>query len=236
MSNSTTICPECGQEYERLGGHFALGSCDAPEFNAEQKEMADFLLLSGVTVETTTAKPRIRMTSTYRGDLEMAARGLGWAANSIRVHESPEDRAARYEREGINYDGHDLNPVWAMSSIGHEYFESRQEPGDIEELRAGTAQHLVRTAGRWIGGPLGTLQFDVRGFDVSGDVLDRLLRGAGVGRFCDDSKADSTATERGHWHGDVVAVPHFEAVAFLQRIGMNVGDVLDQLVRGTGEA
>jgi hypothetical protein len=236
MSKETTICPRCGEEYQRLAAHFSLGSCDAPEFTAEQKEMSDFLLLKGVTVETTTAKPKVRMSSTYRGDLENVATALGWAANSIRVHESPEDRAARYRREyGHDYTADELKQVWAMSSVPHEYFEGRTTPADVTDLRAGTAQHLVRTAGDWIGGPIGTLRFDVRGFDVSGDHLRRLLRDSGVGRFCKDSKADSTLSERGHWDGDVVCVPHWQAVAFLQRIGMDVGDVLDQLIRGTGE-
>lgn len=198
--------------------------------------MIDFIVLRGATVETTAKEPRLRVVATSRDFLEVVAAGLGWVANDIYSHETAEEATERLQRQfGGDYETTNINDLWAMSTVPHGFLRERHEADDVTELRAGTAQHLVRTVGRWIGGPIGTLRFDVRGFEVSGDHLRRLLRDAGISRFCEDSKADATPAERGHWDEDVVAVPHWEAVAFLQRIGMHVEDALSgQLVRGSG--
>lgn len=239
MSKNTTVCPTCGVEYQRLGQHFAVGSCERPELTAEQRDMADFLLLRGATVETTAKEPRLRVVSASREFLEVVTAGLGWVANDVYSHETAESAAERLHGQfGGDYDATNINDLWAVSTVPHDYFRERHGAGDVTELRAGTARHLIRTASRWVGGPIGTLQFDVSAFDVSGDHLKRLLRDSGVARFCDDSKAGASPAERGHYDPDVVAVPHFEALALIQRVGFEVTDAMEhlcpQVVRGSG--
>jgi len=226
-----TECPTCRQEFERLGMHFHHRPSHRPELSDRQRAVVEFLILSGATVRDDRAHPCLEVYSTAKSRIRALADELGWLANDPRRAKTADDVADHLNDrfEGYEFDPAECDDVYAVSTVPHPALGEYDGPTDVERLRPLTARLLAREAGAWRGLPLGSLHLDVRGFDVSGDHLRRLLRRMGVTVAEHDgegyAKPDSTTRRRYHPSDDVLTLPHFEAVDFLEAVGLSLGDV-----------
>lgn len=212
-------CPQCGDRFERLGQHFAVGSCDRPELSDRQRAIVEYLILRGANVRDDGAKSRLAVFSTERARLELVADALGWVANCPRCHVEATDP--------------DSSDMWAFTTVPHPSV-AYDGPTDVARLRPLTARLILIERATWEGSLFGSLHVDLRGFDVDGDHLRTLLRREGVAtvEYDGDGYAEDTHTARYHWHDDVVVVPHYEAVDLLESVGLSLNNVADPLELG----
>ncbi|GAB3672466.1 hypothetical protein [Halopiger thermotolerans] len=224
-------CPTCGREFERLGGHFRYHPEHRPDLSDEQRAVIEFLILRGCHVREGGSHPSLEVFSTAESAIRRVADELGWLANDPRLHQSATDVAERLNDrfEGYEFDPAECDDVFAVSTVPHPALGDYEGPESVERLRPFTGRLLACEAGVWRGLPLGSLYLDVRGFDVSGDHLRRLLRRMGVTTAEHDgegyAKPDSTMRRRYHPSDDVLTLPHGEAVKFLEAVGLSIGDM-----------
>jgi len=225
-------CPTCGDRFDRLGQHFALGDCDPPELSDRQRGIIDFLILRGANVRSETQNPRLEVYATSEGWIADVADALGWVANSPRVHQPATDVA---DRLSSRYDRYDVeasacSDVWAFTTVPHPSFDYDAATG-VEQLRPLTLRLLVSAVGTWVGLLFGSLHIDVRGWDVSGEQLRKLLerKEISTAEYDGDGYAEDSPTCRYHYDDDVVVVPHYDALELLESVGLSLSDVAEPI-------
>jgi hypothetical protein len=225
-------CPTCDTAFSSLGTHFQWNPDHRPELSDRQREIVEYLILRGANVRDDGAKPRLEVFSTKRWRLASVADALGWLANSPRRHVAAGNRASDSTASEGEADGEATDPassdMWAFTSVPHPSL-AYDGPTDVAELRPLTARLILAERATWVGTLFGSLHVDLRGFDVDGDHLRTLLRREGVAtvEYDGDGYAEDTHTARYHWHPDVVAVPHYDALELLEWAGMSLSDVAD---------
>ena len=212
-------CPTCGDRFDSLGAHFRYHADHRPALSERQLAIADYLVLRGASVRREGSYPYLEVYGTAESQLGEIADALAWAANDVRAHDT--DRAG--ERRDL----------WAFKTLPHPSFDY-DGATDVTELRPLTLRLIVAQCGRFVGDLFGSLWIDLRGFDVSGDRLRTLLRRGGVAtvEYEGDGYATDSHTARYHYHTDVVVVPHYDAVALLDSVGLELSDVADPLNLG----
>lgn len=225
-----TKCPECSREFERLGTHFAHSPSHRPDLSDEQRVAVEYLILRGCHLRERSTGHVLEVYSTSESRIRDLAGELGWLANDPRLHQSATEVADHLtERFPYEFDPAECNDVWAVSTVPHPKLGEYDDPTDVTRLRPATARRLVRERGEWRGLPLGSLHLDVRGWAVSGEHLRRLIERMGVATADHDgegyAKPDSTMRRRYHHSVDVLTLPHYEALDFLEAVGLSLGDV-----------
>jgi hypothetical protein len=211
-----TECPQCGEQYRRLGQHFAIGRCDRPELTDHQKGVIEYLVLRGANVRSDDADPRLAVFSTEQTRLELVAESLGWLANEPRCHVKATDPNSR--------------DMYAFTTVPHPSL-NYDGPADVDQLRPLTASLIVTERGTFVGSLFGSLQIDLRGFDVSGQYVRTLLARENVAtvEYGGEGYATDTHTARYHYHDDVVVVPHYDALDLLDWIDLSLNDIAEPL-------
>jgi hypothetical protein len=210
--------------------HFHHRPSHRPELSDRQRAVVEFLILSGATVRDDRAHPCLEVYSTAKSRIRALADELGWLANEPRRHQSANDVAEHLnDRFEWEFEAEACDDVYAVSPLPHPALGEYDDPTDVERLRPFTGRLLAREVGVWRGLPIGSLHLDVRGFDVNGRHLRRLIERMGV-ETAEHSgegyaKPDSTMRRRYHPSDDVLTLPHFEAVDFLEAVGLSLGDV-----------
>lgn len=227
-------CPTCGEEYQRLGQHFAFNSDHRPPLSKLQQEVVEYLVLDGIHVRDEGAESRLEVFSTDGSFIRSVAEVLGWLSNEPRVHETGERTAERLNqqsREDLHFDPENYHDMWAVSTVPHpDFSEFSEGPEAVMELSWNTLRWLILSAATWEGfGPFGSLHVDVRDMDVEGDYLRELLHDAGVSTV-EGSKVDDTFTKWYHWHDDVITIEHFEAMGLLDALDIELGSVMPNKV------
>lgn len=224
-------CPTCGEEYQRLGQHFAYNSDHRPPLSDIQQDVVEFLILHGVQVRDDGSASRLEVYSTDESFIRSVADVLGWLSNEPRVHETGERMTEQlnqqYASEYLHFNPENYNDMWAVSTVPHPELSEYTEGSEaVVELSWNTLRWVILSAATWEGlGPFGSLHVDVRGMDVEGDDLRELLHDAGVATI-EGSKVDNTFTERYHWHDDVIPIEHFEAMGLLDALDIELGNVM----------
>jgi len=224
-------CPICSDRFERLGQHFAIGDCDPPELSDRQRGIIDYLIIRGATVRRGTANSRLEVYSTSEGWIRDVSGTLGWVANDPRLQQSAMDvaeRSSRLYNADVAVD--DCSDLWAFTTVPHPALDY-EGPTDVDHLERLTLRLLVSERATWVGALFGSLHLDVRGFDVSGDHLRRLLHDAGVATAAYDGEgyAEDGPTCRYHHDDDVVVVPHYDALELLDSVGLSLSDVAEPI-------
>jgi len=129
----STNCPNCGTEYERIGNHFARGSCDFPPLSGFQRAYCTFLILRGATVRRDGQNPRLEVASQSEQNVREVADSLEWVTNEPRVLESAGDAYERMQERdpSMNFERENFNDYWGVSTISHPAFASRESPAEI---------------------------------------------------------------------------------------------------------
>lgn len=228
-----SACPQCGDRFERIGKHFAHGSCDYPELSDRQRSLVMYLILRGATTRTKASYSRLEVTSTSEQWIRDVGDRLGWVGNEPRLYESAEDTYDRCHdaHPSLDFERENFADLWAVSTIAHPAFEELADPSDVDSLTPETLRWVIESVGTWVGLLFGSLHVDLRGWDVSGDQFRPLLHDMGVptAEYEGDGYAEDTFTERYHWHDDVVVVPHYEGLDLLKAGGLSVSDVAEPI-------
>lgn len=224
-------CPTCGEEYQRLGQHFAFNSDHRPPLSELQRNVVEYLVLRGVQVRDNGSESRLEVYSTDENFIRSVADALGWLSNEPRVHKSGERAAERlneqYGSDSLHFNPEDYNDMWGVSTVPHPELDNySQGPEAVTELSWNTLRWVVLSAGTWEGiGPFGSLHVDVRGMSVEGDHFHELLHEIDVATV-EGSKVDDTSTERYHWDGDVIAIEHYEAMGLLDTLNIDLESIM----------
>lgn len=223
-------CPQCSNEYDRLGQHFALGSCERPALTERQCGIVEYLILRGANVRDDGQNSRLEVFSTERERLALVADALGWLANEPRCHLPAGATADSTGSEGEP----DSRDMWAFTTVAHPSL-GYDGPTGVTELRPFTLRLIVSECGTFVGDIFGSLHIDLRGFDVSGDHFRTLLARENVttAEYDGEGYATDTHTARYHYHDDVLVVPHFDAVDLLDSVGISMSDVADPIELGS---
>lgn len=228
----TTVCPTCGDEYDKLGNHFQWRPNHRPELSDRQRAIIEFLTLRGATVREKSQKFLLGVYSTSEGWIADVADALGWVANDPRVHQSATEVSSRLNSRYDNYEVESsaCSDVWAFTTVSHPSLDYNAAT-DVEQLRPLTLRLLVSAVGTWVGLLFGSLHLDVRGWDVSGDHLRGLLHDTDVptAEYDGDGYAEDTPTCRYHYDDDVVVVPHYDALELLESVGLSLSDVAEPI-------
>lgn len=174
-------CPECGDEYQRLGRHWG-SSCD-PMLSSHQRSVLAGLALSGSTIDDGS----IIIQTTTRPLIEWTADQLGWLAGSLaRIEDVSDNREPIYRLTTPKHWGVERYEGWSSDGPPAEY-----------ELDATTARIWWGYAGglQWQGDydSQRTATFSALDDDRA-DWIQRVLADAGI---------DATrAGKRVQWHGD----------------------------------
>ena len=226
-----TKCPTCSERFEQIGKHFRYYSDHRPKLSERQHAIVDFLILRGATVRDETQNSRLEVYGISKEWIREVSDALGWVANDPYLHQSATDVANSVEspyREKVSVS--DCSDVWAFTSVPHPEL-AYNGPTDVEQLRPLTLRLLLTTVGTWVGTIFGSLHVDVRGWDVAGDHVKRLLHKDGVptAEYDSGGYATDTHTERYHYDSDVVVVPHYDAIDVLDGVGLSILDVAEPI-------
>jgi hypothetical protein len=215
----TTTCPECGDDYAKLGNHYQWNPDHRPALTERQLAITDYLVLRGATVRQRGSCPYLEVCGTAKFRIRSLADALGWLANDVRPW------ATDLVGERSDMYGFTTVPHPALGYDG---------PTDVERLRLRTLGLVVAQRGTFVGTIFGSLHLDVRGFDVSGEHLRTLLHREGVStvEYDGDGYARNTPRCRYHYHPDVVVVPHYDALEVLETVGLSVSDVAEPIEQG----
>jgi len=87
-----TICPACGDAFERIASHWSNSGCGYPEISTEQRDILDGLMLAGATVAGNGKNRHITIGTTSEQLAAWTAEQLDWLTHSVR-EEQPDGAA-----------------------------------------------------------------------------------------------------------------------------------------------
>jgi len=111
------LCPECGEEYERVARHWGSG-CPEPEIGSELRATLDGLALATASADGDTTT-RLRLYTVDREAAEWAFDGLDWLAASIRRVEATNSQFGdrdQFRVDTVSHSGLDRYRKWGQDS------------------------------------------------------------------------------------------------------------------------
>jgi len=172
-----TVCPECGQDKERVAQHWAMSSCGYPKVPDERRELLDGLVLGSGTISGNGSNRHLTIGTTSKTLAEWTAEQLGWLHHGTRVDHPGGDRDPiyrvrtpahpainRYERWGTPRDNrappdsYQLTP--RAGRVWWAYAGGLQWQGEYDSQRTATISALDDGRARWIRRTLATVAID----------------------------------------------------------------------------
>jgi len=97
----TEICPECGEEFQRIGHHWSIGDCSYPSFSDYQKEVITGLLMGDGCLGRSRKSPYVRCHITSPNylrhiDNKFGILGLGVSMVKTAKESAAEDRVSGF--------------------------------------------------------------------------------------------------------------------------------------------
>jgi len=120
------ICPDCENEYQRIGQHWSLGSCQYPELSGEQEEILVGLMMGdGTLARSQKGTPRIQANMTnvdYLNHIDSKFPNL--SAGVTQVY-TAEENALRDRESGFNPDASadDYSDTYRWSTVTADTFD-----------------------------------------------------------------------------------------------------------------
>jgi hypothetical protein len=170
-----TLCPECGDEYERIASHWSNSTCGYPEITEDQRAALDGLMLGGSNVDGQGSNRHLLASTVSSPLAEWTAEQLDWLHHGTRVVHGDADnqdvyrvRTAahpainRYERWGDGEtrappDDYDLTPL--AGRVWYAFAGGLQWHGDYDSQRTATFSALKDSRAAWIIDVLGAVGF-----------------------------------------------------------------------------
>jgi len=171
-----TICPGCGDAYERAASHWSNSACGYPEISAEQRAVLDGLMLGGANVDGQGSNRHLLASTTSPLLAEWTAEQLDWLHHGTRTDHGAGDHQDvyrvrtpahpainRYERWGDGEtrappDNYDLTPL--AGRVWWAYAGGLQWQGEYNSQRTATISALNDDRGAWVQHILSTAGID----------------------------------------------------------------------------
>jgi hypothetical protein len=96
-----TACPECGNEYKKLGTHWSMGSCSPPELTERQKEIVVGLLMGDGYLKRSNKNPYVRVKMISPNYLKYLDGVFGSLSTGVQLHKSAAELAKRNRDSGF---------------------------------------------------------------------------------------------------------------------------------------
>ena len=185
-----TICPGCGEAYERVASHWAHSGCGYPEISAEQRAVLDGLMLGGANIDGHGSNRHLLASTTAGGLAEWTAERLGWLHHRTRV---------------VHSDSRDHEDVYRVRTSAHPAINRYEWWGDGDGRAPPTDYELSPLAGRVWWAYAGGLEWHGE-YDSQRTATISALdddRAAWVRRVLATASVDATrAGKRVQWHGE----------------------------------
>jgi hypothetical protein len=141
-----TVCPTCGNEYDRLAQHWAVGSCDYPSLPDEWVEVLTGVLMGDGTVHwpDSARNARLQVTNISRPFLEWLDERLNWFSTGVSLKRTSAEitaENARSSHERFSSLTYDIRDQYELSTRRHpelnrfaSWYEDgyKRFPADIE--------------------------------------------------------------------------------------------------------
>lgn len=108
---SKSECPECFGEYEQLGKHWAVGSCDYPNLTSRQMEIVTGMVMGDGYIHnhSTGKNPHFRTNMTNRRFLEWLDSELGCFSKGVSLAKTAQQSADSAKKAGFVPDAREEN-------------------------------------------------------------------------------------------------------------------------------
>ncbi|RKS83585.1 hypothetical protein BDK61_2973 [Haloarcula quadrata] len=158
---------------------------------------------------------------------------LGWLSNPVRLYQDSDTVAdGLNDRLGGDVTAEDCNDVYALSTIPHPEFENYTGGStSVESLSNDCLKATIITASTFIGDLFGSLQIDLRGWDVDSDRFADMLAEIGYDTisYDGDGYASDNHTHRYHYSDDVLVLEHYDAMNLLDEIDLSLETVAEPI-------
>jgi len=184
-----TICPACGDAYERVASHWSRSGCGYPDITVEQRAVLDGLMLGGANVDGQGSNRHLLASTTSPLLAEWTADQLDWLHHGTRV---------------VDDDAGDHQDVYRVRTPAHPAINRYERWGDGETRAPPEDFDLSPLAGRVWWAYAGGLQWQGE-YDSQRTATISALddnRAAWVQRVLSTAGIDATRTgKRVQWHG-----------------------------------
>lgn len=121
-------CPECGNEYERLGRHFTSKETHRPPISDKMNRILTGILMGDGSVRTQYEHPVFRLRITAKDYLKWLKNQCEWLFGDITLDQDASQQAELARKGGMNpqADPTDYNDLYGMRSVPHPDFEQFQ--------------------------------------------------------------------------------------------------------------
>ena len=89
-------CPGCGQRFERIAQHWAMGSCAYPMLSPQQRSVLQGMVISGATLAGSGANHHVSIGTAAESLAQWTADRLDWLCQSMRTVDSSDDHDPTY--------------------------------------------------------------------------------------------------------------------------------------------
>lgn len=97
------ICHDCGNEYQRIGQHWSLSSCQYPDLSVEQEEaLVGLMMGDGTLAHSDKGTPRIQANMTNVEYLQYLDTLFPLLSSGVRQVNTAEENARRDKETGFN--------------------------------------------------------------------------------------------------------------------------------------
>jgi len=158
----TKICPECGEEFHKIGYHWSMGDCSYPSFSDYQKEVLTGLLMGDGCVNRSGNNPCVECNMISPDYLSYIDECFGVLGCGVSKGSTAQERAERDRSSGFNLNAkaENYSDIYRWNSVRHpeikffaDWYLSGEKvwPSDIE-LTPPTLRHFYCGDGTWQNG------------------------------------------------------------------------------------
>lgn len=120
------VCPSCGNDYQRIGTHWTMSSCEHPPISEYKKELLTGLLMGDGCIDGPEGgNSRMQVFNISIRFLEWLSDELGWLTTSISMKRTAEE-TARNARETLGRETsvEDAHDYYCLSIRTHPWFDT----------------------------------------------------------------------------------------------------------------
>ena len=121
------MCPECNSDFDRLGTHLSLGSCDYPKISNQNKRILKGVLMGDSWIPSSYRNnPQMILDMCNKDFLTHFQKKLGWLCSSVNMIRTAEKSAENNRRQGFrpNANSKDYSNVYRLTTITHPWFRN----------------------------------------------------------------------------------------------------------------
>jgi len=118
----TEICPECDEEFERLGYHWRFSPDHRPDFTEEQYDIISGILMGDAWLDRQPKNPYIEIFNTNKKYLEYLSEKFGILSQDVKLKNTSEELLERDSKKNNRFstsEDSERKPVYRLRSKCH---------------------------------------------------------------------------------------------------------------------